>query len=114
MRLFIILTCCAALLAVPALAQDTRDAELAFENDRLNHTYQAILQRLSADDRRGLRAAQRAWIGFRDADCAFGWGDRRDCLITRTFEREEQLRTSLYWDAQGNPIEVPEPPRLVD
>ena len=104
----------AVCLSSTAVGQHTRDAELAFEDERLNFTYRALLERLSPQDRRHLRTAQRAWLRFRDADCGFGWADRRDCLITRTSEREHQLRSSVYWDARGNPITLEEPARLTD
>ncbi len=39
----------------------------------LNNTYRQIMSRLKNDEnaKRQMTAAQRAWIGFRDAECAF-------------------------------------------
>ena len=44
-------------------------------DDRLNTSYQAVLKYLDPDDKALLVAAQRAWVAFRDSDCAF-WGAR--------------------------------------
>ena len=96
-------------VASSALAQDTRDAEVAQADRQLNATYQALLRQLGDKDREALRAAQRTWIIFRDADCSFGWGDPRDCLMQRTNEREQQLRDSVYFDSRGTFIRLPRP-----
>lgn len=55
--------------------------------------------------RLGLRAAQRAWLGFRDAECAFrrsadeGGTDAvliaNTCRIELTIARSEELRKAL-------------------
>jgi len=92
------------------LAQDTRNAELASGNKRLNATYETLIRQLRGPDQAALRTAQREWIKFRDADCAFGWPDPRDCLIQRTDERERQLRDSVYFGVAGKLIKLP-PPR---
>jgi uncharacterized protein YecT (DUF1311 family) len=39
----------------------------------LNKSYEAVLPYLCPDERAQLLASERAWIAFRDADCAF-WG----------------------------------------
>ena len=96
-------------ISLPATAQDTRNAELAHADANLNATYNALLKQLSRGEQAQLRASQRAWLAFRDLDCAFGWADRRDCLIERTSQREEQLRTSTYWTANGRLISIPSP-----
>ncbi|ESQ76432.1 lysozyme inhibitor LprI family protein [Asticcacaulis sp. AC402] len=108
-KLFIILACIVAPLTATAQRAlwDTRDAELAHSNETLNATYQALIRQLSPEDQAALRKAQRAWIAFRDADCEVGWADTRDCLITRTDEREQQLRDSFYWGPGGKPVEFP-------
>lgn len=92
-----------------AMAQDTRGAELAFGDRRLNATYENLIRQLTPADEAALRSAQRAWLKFRDADCAFGWPDHRDCLIRRTEEREKQLRNSIYFDGSGKLIKLPAP-----
>ena len=96
-----------AFFVTSATPQDTRNAELAGANKALNSTYQDVLRRLKPGDQAALRAAQRAWITFRDADCAFGDGDHRECMIQRTDERERQLRDTGYFDAQGKPFLLP-------
>lgn len=37
---------------------------------RLNQAYQALIRSDDADDKKLLQAAQRAWISFREAECA--------------------------------------------
>ncbi|HVY16397.1 MAG TPA: lysozyme inhibitor LprI family protein [Rhodopila sp.] len=79
-------TILACLAAVPgAHAADCKDPSsqadmtacaaqsLAKSDAALNATYRTIMGRLKddADTRRLLTAAQKAWIGFRDAECDF-------------------------------------------
>lgn len=97
------------LLPCNAEAQDTRDAELAGSDRQLNGTYLTIIRQLLPADQAALRRSERLWITFRDADCDFGWGDRRDCLIQRTDEREQQLRDSTYFDARDHVVALPKP-----
>ncbi|SOB80831.1 Protein of unknown function [Sphingomonas guangdongensis] len=85
----------------PLEPQDTRPFELADANDRLNSDYQRVLARLRDEDRQTLRAAQRVWLTFRDADCKLAIADVRDCLIQRTDERQAQLRSTSYTDRAG-------------
>ncbi len=73
-------------------------------DDELNAVYQTVVSRLEDNSAslEKLRAAQRAWIGFRDAECAFESSAveggsaqpmvRNGCLETLTAERTEQLR----------------------
>jgi uncharacterized protein YecT (DUF1311 family) len=98
-----------AVLPSSSMAQDTRDAELAYADKRLNSTYKELMSKINAADQLALRSSQRAWIAFRDLDCEFGWGDRRDCLIARTEERVSQIRESLYFDKNGNQVELTPP-----
>ena len=70
----------------------------------LNDAYQVLVGKLSnnAASLEKLRAAQRAWIGFRDAECAFESSAveggsaqpmvRNGCLETLTETRTETLR----------------------
>ena len=84
-------------------ANDTRPAELAFSNKKLNSTYQLLLKRLSTENQTNLRAAQRAWIKFRDLDCKWAFAaEINDCLIDRTESRIEQLNETLFFDPEGN------------
>ena len=73
-------------------------------DDELNDAYQVLVGQLSnnAASLEKLRAAQRAWIGFRDAECAFESSAveggsaqpmvRNGCLETLTETRTETLR----------------------
>ena len=92
------------------------DAEIALSDARLNKAYQALVQQFTKDDKELplegataatsrvglLRAAERAWIAYRDADCK-SWGSIEgagslgavvaagcylDHLITRTLALE--------------------------
>jgi len=103
------LLCALGCVPAQARAQDTRDAELSYFDSRLNSTYHLLMRLLGPKDQAGLRTAQRAWLSFRDADCAFGQGDRRECQMQRTDERERQLRGTVYFDAHGMMIKLPEP-----
>lgn len=95
-----------AALSASVSAQDTRNAELASADAELNKVYRALISQLGKDYQAALRSSQRAWLGFRDLDCKFGWGDRRDCLIARTEERTQQIRDSLYWTPGGKQIDL--------
>lgn len=75
-------------------------AERAVQDKRLNAAYERALAKLNRTQKARLRAAQRAWIAFRDADCAAridaAWGtmsrvDGSVCLIERSVERTRQL-----------------------
>ena len=74
-----------------------------------------------ADDAEGkklLQAAQRAWISFRDAECAFSTNDSKggsiypmlmsNCLEELTADRTKQLRT--YLDCEEGDMSCPVPP----
>lgn len=74
-----------ALLAMPVNAQvtDCNDAidqstmnqcaeqDFKAADARLNSTYKALTQQLDTDSLERLKQAQRAWISYRDAQCAF-------------------------------------------
>lgn len=73
-------------------------------DDELNEAYQALVDQLSSNSAslEKLRTAQRAWIGFRDAECAFESSAveggsaqpmiRNSCLEALTEARTETLR----------------------
>jgi len=65
----------ALVLAAPSFACAQDDAEAAFKRSdkKLNELYRQIEGRLKddADTKKLLVAAQRAWVGFRDAECTF-------------------------------------------
>jgi len=85
MRLLLVFALAALVSASPARAADCADepnqaaindcAGRAYQqaDDELNALYQEIKQRLGADAETAklLVAAQRAWVPFRDAECAF-------------------------------------------
>jgi len=88
--------------------------QLAAADRRLNQVYQRRIADARADDRRdrrvrgwysqeaALRASERAWITFRDAECRYltqqdvgsrGYGAlMRGCLLEQVEERTEELR----------------------
>ncbi|TPK95192.1 lysozyme inhibitor LprI family protein [Mesorhizobium sp. B2-4-14] len=71
---------------------------------RLNKAYQDLIGSDDADDKRLLQAAQRAWIAFRDAECAHTTAASQggsihalevsQCLTRLTNERIKQLAAS--------------------
>jgi uncharacterized protein YecT (DUF1311 family) len=71
---------------------------------RLNAAYQAQISSDDADDKRLLQAAQRAWISFRDAECAHTTAasaggsihamEVSQCLTKLPTERIKQLAAS--------------------
>jgi uncharacterized protein YecT (DUF1311 family) len=84
------------------------DRQLAKSDAVLNQTYRKLLADLDDEHRALLQKAQRAWVGFRDADCdldasvALGGSMYgmlvSDCRAARTDERVKELkalRTSL-------------------
>jgi uncharacterized protein YecT (DUF1311 family) len=50
---------------------DCINAEEKFWDQRLNRSYQALLKQLTSDRQKSLRAAQRLWLQYRDANCGF-------------------------------------------
>lgn len=67
---------------------------------RLNRAYQSRLASLNDRQRRALKQAEKAWIAFRDLDCAAyqdeDWGtiskiDASQCFLRRTVERALEL-----------------------
>ncbi len=115
------------MLAGPAVAADCGSAnnqlaldqcaaaELQAADTTLNAAYQQILGRLRADPDTAqlLRAAQRAWLGFRDSECAFAasaavQGSIYPMLVTGcraglTRQRALQLGTYLHC-AEGDMV----------
>jgi uncharacterized protein YecT (DUF1311 family) len=68
-------------------------------DQRLNAAYQALQQRIDPGQREPLRAAQRLWLQYRDANCGF-YGSREgslrrveaaECLRAMTEERATEL-----------------------
>ena len=76
--------------------------ELAVQDKALNAAYAGVMTDLNARQKAKLRAAQKAWIAFRDADCVSrqdeDWGTlsritANVCLLRRTVERTIDLET---------------------
>ena len=57
-------------------------AEATAADKRLNAAYRNLLRYLDPPESRGLAAAQRTWLAFRDADCA--WWGRGDFSLAAT------------------------------
>ena len=78
-------------------------AETRLQDQRLNAGYARLMRSMTPDERQRLQAAQRAWIAYRDADCAarvdpVQWGslsriDGSLCTLNRTVERTFELET---------------------
>ena len=88
----ILLIAFAGLIAARALASD---ADLS-----LNESYKALMSRLEDGNRDRLRDAQRAWLAFRDKDCAAragrfgsnaGPATESTCRMESTAYRAQQL-----------------------
>jgi uncharacterized protein YecT (DUF1311 family) len=85
----------------------------------LNAVYQQITQRLkdSADTRQLLVATQRAWVSFRDAECAFAASGvsggsvypliQLNCLTAQTVSRTQVLKD--YLKCQEGDLSCPVP-----
>jgi uncharacterized protein YecT (DUF1311 family) len=75
-------------------------AETERQDARLNRAYRELSANLSAERKKGLMEAQRAWLRFRDLNCAFyddpdGGTEARvstnDCVMTMTANRSAEL-----------------------
>lgn len=84
--------------------QDCADAELTYQDDRLNRAYKALLANLDDLGKRGAIQAQRAWLTFRDKDCGAragrfgsnaGPATESACLMESTAYRAQQLEDWL-------------------
>ena len=70
------------------------------QDARLNKAYKAVMADLSPARKKQLLEAQRAWLKFRDANCAFyddpdggtlARVNANDCMMTATAERAREL-----------------------
>jgi len=70
------------------------------QDARLNQNYAKAMKALTPEQKVKLRAAQRAWIAFKDADCQSLWDDdwgtlsrvtANMCVLDRTSERADEL-----------------------
>ncbi|MET3667948.1 lysozyme inhibitor LprI family protein [Caulobacter sp. 1776] len=105
------------------------DAEIRRQDAALERDYQAVLkdmidlekdrdppEAIASDP---VRAAQRAWAAFRDADCRLAasptWGaraelDARQCVLENTIDRAESLAAEANPSAEPPPGAVIAPP----
>ena len=91
-------------LACSLVAPSAR-ADAGAADATLNAIYQALMARLGAADQARLREAQRAWIAFRDKECAFrsqgsdagsaGATVVAGCITELTEARASQLKAQL-------------------
>jgi uncharacterized protein YecT (DUF1311 family) len=81
---------------------DCTDAELKIQDARLNAAYRKTMEPLNARQKAKLQAAQRAWVAFRDAECASyedeDWGtisriNAASCVLHMTVQRTTDLET---------------------
>lgn len=73
---------------------------VAVQDARLNKNYAKAMAKLTPEQKDKLRAAQRAWIAFKQADCVSlqddDWGTMSRvtanmCVLDRTTERADEL-----------------------
>jgi uncharacterized protein YecT (DUF1311 family) len=126
---------CLSLLAGPAAAvppgcseESTQfdldvcaDQEFKAADAELNSTYTEIEKRLREypDGAKRLIATEKAWIGFRDAECDFQtfWSRQgsiypllvSECFTTMTKQRTEQLKVYLHCEDGDTLCPVPAP-----
>ena len=106
MRMIMALAAWAAMSTAAAASEDPYD-DLKKADAELNQTFRLVEKRLSGDaaGKARLVTAQRAWIAFRDAECAFQSSGEdggsvapmviADCSATLTGTRTEQLKRYL-------------------
>ena len=72
------------------------DAEIKLQDARLNKAYKALVADLNPERKKQLLEAQRAWLKFRDTNCAFYFDPEGgtiarvqavDCMMTMTANR---------------------------
>jgi len=76
--------------------------ETTRQDQRLNKAYKSVMAQLSPERKDQLKKAQRAWIGFRDANCTF-YADpdggslarvsANDCVLQATATRAQELES---------------------
>lgn len=95
------LTCLDKASGVTAEMITCISAETKRQDVRLNENYNKLGSKLSANRKKALLEAQRAWIKFRDANCRFyydpeGGSSARvaadECLLNATADRVRELK----------------------
>ena len=74
---------------------------------RLNTAYRDLLRYLDPDQRKQLVAAQRTWLAFRDADCAFFGGGGGSLAAANRLSCEAALTNSRAEELEGWPPNAP-------
>jgi uncharacterized protein YecT (DUF1311 family) len=105
--------CIMACIAVPATSRAQSQAEMNQQalaeyreaDQRLNAVYRDLMAKVSPAGQAKLREAQRAWLRFRDLECAFATAGTADgsvhpmilsgCLAGLTVERIGHLEAQL-------------------
>ena len=85
------------------------DAQYRSADRTLNTTYGKLLAKLSPAGRSALQAAQRAWLAYRDAECAFetagtAGGSIHPFVLSQCLEGLTAAQTALL-AAQANCVE---------
>jgi uncharacterized protein YecT (DUF1311 family) len=83
-------------------------AETTLWDQRLNLAYRELMQRSDAGQQQPLKAAQRLWIRYRDANCGFYASaegsirqiDAAQCLRAMTQARACELETAKRYEAK--------------
>lgn len=103
-------------------AQSLAEAQAAFQRTdaKLNTTYRALQAKLRPQARATLAQSQRAWIKFRDLECAYqlsvfaGKYDtdkelRMWCMSSLTYDRDQQLEGQLSCPGVEGQVDCPRP-----
>ena len=79
--------------------------QYAAADAELNATYTALMKQVSPESQASLRAAQRAWLAYRDKQCAFNLLGRGDasvypmvlaiCKTSLTMQQNDELKAQL-------------------
>lgn len=81
-------------------------AKINVADQRLNAAYKALQGQIDANQRQPLLAAQRLWVQYRDANCAFygvqDGSNRRvqaaECIRSMTEDRAHELEEAMKLD----------------
>ena len=94
-------TCLDKASGVTPEMMDCIGAETKRQDARLNENYRRLLSKLSANRKKSLTEAQRAWISFRDANCRFYYDpdggslarvSASECTLNATADRATELK----------------------
>ncbi|WP_230950577.1 lysozyme inhibitor LprI family protein [Xanthomonas translucens] len=90
--------CISAAAGVTPTMQDCIDTEYAYQDDRLNTVYKALMAKLGDAEKHTLREQQRIWIAERDEKCFYdpdsgqaGRVDAAECRLDMTAKRADEL-----------------------